>query len=192
TETVTDPQSPFRGAAGSITIEDDGVGMTLDDIRRGWLTISNSGKRQFKDQSKTTARGRTPLGDKGLGRLGTQRLGSNVEMFTRTQENPVEHHLWFSWNDFVGKDRLSEVDIGREERPPTNKCGTSLIVSQLREPSLWKGESVRELETSLSQLISPYRAVRDFIVYAVVDGKELQLLEVTDKLRRAAQLRYRI
>jgi signal transduction histidine kinase len=192
TDPVVDPNSPFTGAVGSITIEDDGVGMTLDEIRRGWLTISNSGKRVFKDESKTTAKGRTPLGDKGLGRLGTQRLGSNVEMFTRTQRDPVAHHLWFSWNDFIGKNRLSEVDIGREEQAPSNGCGTTLIVSQLREPGLWKGDSVRELETNLSQLISPYSAVRDFIVHAVVDGKELQLLEVTEKLRRAAQLRYRL
>src|SRR5260370_12238046 len=42
TEDITDPGSPFRGASGSIVIEDDGVGMTIEDIRRGWLTISNS------------------------------------------------------------------------------------------------------------------------------------------------------
>lgn len=192
TEAVTDPESPFRGANGAITIEDDGIGMTLEDIRRGWLTISNSAKRDFKDQSKTTAKGRSPLGDKGLGRLGTQRLGSNVEMFTQTQGSSVQHHLWFSWNDFLGKNRLSDVDIGRRERAPADGSGTTLTISQLREPALWKGEAVRELETSLSQLISPYHAVRGFIVYAVVDGKRLELLEVTEKLRRAAQLRYRL
>jgi signal transduction histidine kinase len=191
TQPITDPGSPFRGSLGSIAVEDDGDGMSLESIRRGWLTISNSAKRDFKDKAKRTQRGRTPLGDKGLGRLGTQRLGYNLEMFTRTADSPTEHHVWFSWKEFVGHARLSDVPINREEITPSRKRGTSLVISELREPTLWRGEAaVKELETGLSQLISPYREVRDFVVYATVDGKELELLEVGEKLRRAAQLRY--
>src|SRR5260370_41225958 len=57
TERISDPASPFKGAIGSITVEDDGNGMTLDSIRRGWLTISNSEKRDFKDRTLQTKRG---------------------------------------------------------------------------------------------------------------------------------------
>lgn len=192
TETVTDTGSPFHGALGSITIEDDGTGMTLDDIRRGWLTISNSAKRDFKDRILTTPKGRTPLGDKGLGRLGTQRLGYNLEMFTKAAGSTVEQHVWFSWKDFVAQTSLSDVDVHREEELPTSEQGTKLVISQLREPALWKGEGVKELESSLSEMISPYKEVRDFLVYAIVDGKELELLEVGEKLRQTAQLRYRL
>ena len=95
--------------------------------------------------------------------------------------------------DFMGQSRLSDVNIHREEIQPTRKRGTTLVISQLRELDLWRGEdAVNELETNLSQLISPYREVRDFVVYAAVDGKELELLEVGEKLRRNAQLRYTI
>ena len=182
--------SPFKGAVGSITVEDDGIGMTLDDIRRGWLTISNSGKRDFKKKKLTTAKGRTPLGDKGLGRLGTQRLGYNIEMYTRPADSPSEHHVWFSWKDFLGQQRLSEVDVHYEEKTPELKRGTKLIVSELRELALWKGDGVKNLETNLSQMISPYREARDFTVIATVDGKKLALLEIGDRLRQAAQLKY--
>ncbi|HEY1580520.1 MAG TPA: ATP-binding protein [Terracidiphilus sp.] len=48
TEPVSDDMSPFNGALGSITVEDDGNGMSLESVRRGWLTISNSEKRDFK------------------------------------------------------------------------------------------------------------------------------------------------
>ena len=179
TEPISDPASPFVRAVGSISIEDDGSGMTLDLIRRGWLTISNSDKRDFKDKTLRTARGRTPLGDKGLGRLGTQRLGYNLEMFTRSEGSATEHHVWFSWKDFMGQSRLSDVNINRDEIQPTRKHGTTLIISQLRELDLWRGDdAIKELETNLSQLISPYREVRDFVVFATVDGKALELLEV--------------
>lgn len=186
----TAQDTAFKGAVGSITVEDDGIGMTLDDIRRGWLTISNSDKRDFKRKKLTTAKGRTPLGDKGLGRLGTQRLGYNLEMYTRPADSPIEHHVWFSWKDFLGQQKLSEVDVHYEERTPEIKRGTKLIVSQLREITLWKGNAVSDLETNLSHMISPYREVRDFTVVATVDGKKLELLEIGERLRQAAQLRY--
>ena len=58
--------------------------MDEKDIDRGWLTIAGSQKRQAKEERKVTAKyGRTPLGDKGLGRLGVQRLGNAVELTTR-------------------------------------------------------------------------------------------------------------
>ncbi len=41
-------------------------------------------------------------------------------------------------------------------------------------------------------MISPYRAVRDFVVRAEVDGTTLDLVEITERLRNFAQLRYRL
>ncbi|MCP8713018.1 ATP-binding protein, partial [Streptomyces sp. AC04842] len=69
--TVDMPQgveSKFPKARGYVTIDDDGMGMNRADIERGWLMISLSGKRVMKAAGHTTPKGRTPLGDKGLGR----------------------------------------------------------------------------------------------------------------------------
>ena len=60
--------------SGFITVEDNGFGMNEDEIIDGWLVISVSEKRKMKSEGRTTPEGRTPLGDKGLGRLSTQRL----------------------------------------------------------------------------------------------------------------------
>lgn len=190
TSPVDDPGSPFHGALGSIVIEDDGTGMTLEAIRRGWLTISNSGKRALKMRSGTTQKGRTPLGDKGLGRLGTQRLGSNLEMLTRCAGSPIQQHVWFSWNEFVDQKVLSDVEVRREGEVPSFPKGTKLVISGLREPEIWKSDGVTELETRLSQMISPYKAVRDFVVLANVNGSDLNLVEISNKLRELAQVRY--
>lgn len=190
TSAIEDPKSPFCGSVGSIYIEDDGTGMDLEAIRAGWLTISNSGKRLLKRRSEATKKGRTPLGDKGLGRLGTQRLGNNLEMTTRTSGNPEQHHVWFSWNNFIDQRVLSEVDIMREEESPTFVKGTRLTISGLKDLDIWRGDGRTDLETRLSQIISPYRAVRDFSVIANVDGTDLEPLEVSGRLRDFAQLRY--
>jgi signal transduction histidine kinase len=192
TTAIEDPESPFKGALGSIRIEDDGSGMSLETIRSGWLTISNSGKRILKRQSGTTAKGRTPLGDKGLGRLGTQRLGSNLEMITLPSGSSVQQHVWFSWKDFAMQRVLSEVMVHREQEKPSRGRGTTLIISGLRDLETWRTSGKSDLETQLSQMISPYRAVRDFVVRAEVDGTTLNLVEITERLRDLAQLRYRL
>lgn len=189
TSPVSASSSPFVGALGSVVVEDDGTGMTLDSVRSGWLTISNSGKRSLKRRAGTTVKGRTPLGDKGLGRLGTQRLGENLEMTTRTADAAVQQHVWFSWKQFTDQRVLSQVAIQRKEETPSFRKGTRLTISGLRDINTWT-EAIHDLETRLSQMISPYEDARDFKVYANLNGTDLELLAISSKLRDAAQLRY--
>lgn len=189
TAAISDDQSPFNGAIGSISIADDGIGMALDTIRTGWLIISNSPKRSLKSRAGTTPKGRTPLGDKGLGRLGTQRLGENLEMVTRVHNSPVQQRVWFSWRQFADQRVLSEVAIQRKEEAPNFRKGTRLIISGLRDIETWT-EAISELETRLSSMISPYEEARDFTVHASVNGTDLELLSISARLRDAAQLRY--
>ena len=117
----TDPaaarETHYPEAVGLISIEDDGFGMSYEDIRRGWLTISHSPKRVMKAEKRTTPGGRTPLGDKGLGRLGTQRLGDNLEMFTAQPGVAIQSHVAFSWGDFKGPHSLADVPVMYEELP---------------------------------------------------------------------------
>lgn len=178
---------------GSIVIEDNGLGMDLDAIQRGWLTISNSLKRAFKNENKVTPKGRTPLGDKGLGRLSVQRLGNNVEIHTRPENTNVEYRVSFSWNDFRNTDVLTKVPVKYEELTSNIRGkGTKLIISDLKNIDKWRGDAVQKLTTNLSQLISPYKEARDFIIAMKVDEQEQALAEITDNIRQSAKLHYRI
>src|SRR5690606_29697027 len=102
---------------GFIVIEDDGFGMSEETIMKSWLIISYSQKRQLKEAKKTTPKGRTPLGDKGLGRLSTQRLADICEIFTN-EENKEGTHIAFNWKDFEREEALSEVQIQAESLVP--------------------------------------------------------------------------
>ena len=93
---------------GYILIEDDGFGMDSDEIEKGWLTISFSNKRLMRREGiLTPIKKRTPLGEKGLGRLSSQKLGNRLEMLTTKDPRLVEKntpiqtcHVAFDWNDF--------------------------------------------------------------------------------------------
>lgn len=180
----------YTSDGGRIIVEDDGHGMCLEDIEAGWLTISNRKKRELKQAKKTTPGGRTPLGDKGLGRLGVQRLGESLEIFTKAKRDSG-YHFGFSWLDFATAPKLEDVDIHLAEVEYPRQQGTKVVVSGLKEPDIWRGQvAVKRLEQELSRMISPYRQIRDFTVMVDVDGKSLELLEVSDRIRDIAPVRY--
>lgn len=180
----------YLSDGGRIIVEDDGHGMDLGGIEAGWLTISNRKKRELKQAKKTTPGGRTPLGDKGLGRLGVQRLGENLEVFTKAKGDSG-YHFGFSWLDFATAPKLENVDIHLAEVEYPRQHGTKVVVSGLREPGIWRGAlELKRLEQALSGMISPYRQIRNFTVVVEVDGKTLDLMEISERLRDIAPIRY--
>jgi signal transduction histidine kinase len=180
----------YPSEGGRIIIEDDGHGMDLMDIETGWLTISNRKKRELKQAKRTTPGGRTPLGDKGLGRLGVQRLGENLEIFTKSSGG-AGYHFGFSWLDFATAPKLQDVDIHLADSKYPHQHGTKVVVSGVRDPDIWRGQdALKRLEQELSRMISPYKQIRDFTVVVEVDGKPLELLEITDRIRNIAPVRY--
>ena len=213
TQGITKPDDSFFGdEKGSIiTIEDDGCGMNIEEIKKGWLTISNRQKLEIKKKKNTTKKGRTPLGDKGLGRLGVQKLGKNLELFTK-KRGDKGYHIGFSWQDFVSSETLDNVEIRIEEIDYHKSNGTKIVISGLMDPELWLDEKIKQeenkkkgnkkdnkkpsvikrLQNELSCLISPYKEIRDFTVYIEIDGKSVDLIEISNSLRDNALLKYKI
>lgn len=183
-------ESSFLDARGFITIEDDGEGMTEEALVNGWLVISNSIKRRQKQQGQRSRLGRTPLGDKGLGRLSAQRLGENLEIITRPRGSDDEFYIGFSWPSFAKVERLSEMTVDIVRRPAERRAGTKLIISNLNDFEAWQGDNISRVETELSKLLSPYRSVQEFRVLASVNGHPLNLAAITEQIRQAAQLHY--
>jgi len=191
-ETVPDERSFFPDAKGYILIEDNGVGMDETTLTQGWLTISKSPKRALKKAGGTTERGRTPLGDKGLGRLGVQRLGYNIEIFTQPKKEDCIYHVGWSWDDFRGEATLSTVPVKWMKLKAQKTRKTRILISNIREPAQWKSEGFKKIQTQLSQLISPYSQFRDFEILGSFDGREIELAEVSNRVRGGAHLRYAI
>jgi signal transduction histidine kinase len=185
--------SSFPEARGVIVVDDSGEGMGADAIESGWLLISSSRKRAMKDAGLVTAKHkRTPLGDKGLGRLSAQRLGDNLEIYTRPVGAPTELYVGVHWPDFLSAERLRQVPVRmREIVPPTRKEGTRLVVSNLRNPTMWEGDTAAmRLASDLSRFISPYRGVRDFRLTVSINDKLVDLATVDESIRRGARVQF--
>lgn len=202
-------QNKFKIQPGFITIEDDGIGMGETEIEKGWLTISLSLKRKMKEKGLVTPkRSRTPLGDKGLGRLSTQRLGQRLEMFTskeniddkenetnqnsdQVKDQNKEYHVAFDWSDFKEDVVLRAVPVHYSaEKKDQPRTGTKLIITGLRNPDVWLGNNQDKLITGLTQLLFPFGEYRPFSVYLTINGVRHDLDTIANSLRDVALARF--
>ncbi|HLX69415.1 MAG TPA: sensor histidine kinase [Verrucomicrobiae bacterium] len=192
---VPDPEKDHapREARGLIEIEDNGVGMDQKAIERGWLLISLSLKREQKVQGKRTKKHkRLPLGDKGLGRLGTMKLGKCLSVETR---HSTTEHGWlvtFQWSDIKSGVLLEDVPIKWIRIPPDGSTGTKVRIFGLRELESWRTPKRRSrLETKLSGLISPFDGtVNNFAVSLKLNGRDIDLLQIPARLRETATMTF--
>ena len=161
----------------SILIQDDGAGMTADLLRNVWMVIGTNHRANQKDNKQRSAKGRLPLGEKGLGRLSIHKLGRYIELVTRPEGVNKEYVLILDWDRLESAKNFLSAGITLVERIPKvflgRKHGTSLSVSQLREA--WNRGSVRKLYRAVNSLCSPYMGPQDFSVELGLPGFETWL-----------------
>lgn len=148
-----------------IRIADNGFGMTKEQLISNWLRIGFSNKRE----SKLSELGRRKTGEKGIGRISTDRLGAVLELKSKTVTDGIVG-LKVNWNDFdvEGKD-VFDIDIeltnpASIKLPKTDgiesETGTEIIISKLRQP--WSARNIENLYYELSALTPPFDEVKDF------------------------------
>lgn len=117
---------------GIVTVTDDGDGMTLDQIRNGWLVLGHS----HKSRKKRTRLGRLPAGSKGLGRLAALRLGELARLETRPRSDRTSSYsLLIDWSAFDSASLVDEVilDVHHTERDPKKRQGTAIRLINVRD-----------------------------------------------------------
>src|SRR5438874_1908707 len=71
---------PLAPGQGALEIIDNGHGMSLETIRSTWMEPATLHKRH---STRSEARGRRVLGEKGIGRFAASRLADFLEVTTR-------------------------------------------------------------------------------------------------------------
>ena len=178
---------------GSIVIRDEGAGLSREAVRSSWLVVSNSVKRVEKGRPKTkTAGGRTPLGDKGLGRLGTMRLGDILYLKSAQAGSDKINIAWFRWADCDGAETLDRIPVEVEEEPNRDGFrGTEVRVLGLEDIAAWRDRKRAErVAFSIASIVSPFEAIETFPVSVTIDGESRSLASVTDDLLRQAVASY--
>lgn len=193
-QSSSEEKDNLKPLVGKITIKDNGCGMTLDEIKRGWLTISLSPKKAMKENGLTTTKfGRTPLGDKGLGRLGTMKLGNRLKITTFCDSKTDGYEISFFWNDCQSGLPLSHVPVTTKTIPASGETGTCIEICDLANPSYWIGEKrLRELRMKVSTFISPFKSFDSFDIALTVNERIIDFVRISEKALKTAGTHFEI
>lgn len=186
-EIMTQVPEPF------LRIADNGHGMTEQVIDDHWLRIGYSQKTTQKISKKQRRR----TGEKGIGRISADRLGSELELHTIAEGMPP-FGLRVCWDDFDVHGRslenvplhvLSEFDSTLPDLPDGTpaQSGTELIIKKLRQQ--WTPQDIDVLERELSVLISPFTEVADFSLHIQTDVIEDYIQNIGEQINENYVLR---
>jgi signal transduction histidine kinase len=148
-ENVTKP-------GGTITVEDDGAGMTFDEFQAGWMCIATY-EKQRKPFSESY--GRPRAGAKGIGRFACRVLSDSLilqSVSTVSSGRKEQIEATFDWKKFKPGQKVNAVSIpcSRTSVPFSTRTGTRLILKNVPEP--WTKESMRLLRNELLSLITTF------------------------------------
>ncbi len=181
TVTIRDSANPTEG---TIRVLDDGNGMNLDTVLKGWLEIATTNKaRKPKEKPRLSPIYKRPiLGEKGLGRLSVHKLGMVTEIISRGRGSDREVKLKLDWTQFEDPEKLLEdIPVEVSEGAPevftgidsegNPNHGTSIKVTRLKRT--WTSEMLKELYMKSQIISSPIAGMRNFKV--IPDFNELSI-----------------
>lgn len=129
-----------EGSSTRIVIDDDGVGMSLDEVKSYWMRIGTTNK---VDQPTSRVFGRRKTGAKGVGRFACRRLGLKLKLTTtarieaptvNSQRTPTHAKfqttiITFDWEKFIPGITVEEViSEGNTTISSSGITGTSLEI----------------------------------------------------------------
>jgi len=152
--------SGIKGKRLVIEIEDNGIGMTRENIRDNWCVVATPNKQDTPILEAGDTKRRVS-GEKGLGRLSAARLGKTLTLITKTKKDGCIS-IEIDWDRIVTdnseKIKINKCDLGLIP----GDTGTIIRVSDLCNDSNWDidvltgRENVEDLKTQLSRFISPF------------------------------------
>lgn len=152
---VTVNMQNIHQPGGSISVTDNGNGMSIDELRAGWMRIAAPGKRS---QAYSRRFHRPLTGAKGVGRFAARRLGEALLLQSVAGEKSKERlEVAFDWSrDFPPGRVLTEiaVPVVYGNAPDDASTGVELEITKARDS--WTEQDLRMLMRDLTSLQSPF------------------------------------
>lgn len=190
----------------SITIADNGKGMSLDDVKNKWLFLGYSAKRDgtedidIKENKESDFRDaiqekRYYAGAKGIGRFSSDRLGGKLTLITKTKKNKKCEQIQIDWSKFEEDQSKEFIDISvehetvafKQDFPEKSSQGTKLIIRELNDT--WPRQKLKQLKQSLQKLINPFEGHNEFTIEIICPNELNDDQELDEKDRVNGKLR---
>ncbi|EDS87791.1 hypothetical protein BURPSS13_P1283 [Burkholderia pseudomallei S13] len=159
--------APLSG--DSIVIEDDGTGMTEEELRRHYLSIATD--RRSRRGERTVGKNRPVKGRKGIGKFAG--LMAAAAMTLETGARGRLCRIALRLDDLSQVDDIEQMDIGLHSEPcASERHGTTITLSELHQ-----GMAYPDANRLRQILLQDYGRQDDFVI--TVDGKRLDVDDVS-------------
>lgn len=147
------------GDAPTITVQDNGSGMSFETLANVWLVPGDDHREIERGEVRRSPRyGRLPLGEKGVGRFAVHKLGDGIELVTRAA-GKQECYVDLDWSTLLGHQFLEDAEVEIIERAPEvftdDATGTLITIRNLRQAE-WSRRELRELYRQITSIASPF------------------------------------
>ena len=105
--TITFHRAGESSQSNSITIADNGHGMSFEDVRDKWMVIGTSSKR--RNPISAAPFSRRCVGEKGIGRFAVDKLGNHLKISTKQVNTKEWLSVNINWNQYQ---KTSEEEQG--------------------------------------------------------------------------------
>ena len=137
---------------GTLIIEDNGVGMTRNQLINGFMRISSTDKIENPTSERYK---RQKAGKKGIGRFSTQRLGKQLTILTQTKDSNEALKVVIDWENFEAQKDLQLIQNQIETVGKGKKSeGTILRIDNLRER--WTPVDIKRVYGYVNELLQPF------------------------------------
>lgn len=158
----------------SITIKDNGIGMSFDDIQNKWMVIGTASKRNSKLSPPPF--NRKVVGEKGVGRFAVDKLGDVVSIATTQIGSNELLRVELNGDQYTSTTELDKIKLFTDvenkyfiDESDIAYSGTTIEITKVRED--WSSDDIKRLYRELSKMISPaYRSTQQFKI--IIDSNE--------------------
>jgi hypothetical protein len=155
TETITD--------SSAITIEDDGVGMTADEIQGKFLVVGRDRRKEESDAPVVVGTSRRPvMGRKGIGKFSGFGIARTIEL--ESIKNGDTSRFIMAYEDLEAKSKDGKILFPRQAATGTLTAGTRITLKNIQKFKTRK-ISIPELRRGIARQYAIIGAVHNFRVF---------------------------
>lgn len=145
-----------------IVIEDNGCGMSFNDIRDKWMVIGTSSKRRSPYSSMPF--NRRCVGEKGIGRFAVDKLGETLCILTKQVGTDKLLNVNINWSDYYSISQketettkfFTDIENTYQYVPTDDitSSGTTIKVSKIHDT--WSKQDIIRLLRETAKIVSPF------------------------------------
>ena len=155
----------IRTGASTITISDDGNGMTEELLKSRWMRIATSTKAREPISPRLR---RHRLGRKGVGRFAVENLSKKTVLTSYPFGSSEGYEIIFNWDDYkTGMDIQQVKNSFFKFKKDPNAHGLQIHLTDLRKR--WSEQEVKSLQSFLKALAPPAVSTPKFNIKVETD-----------------------